>query len=108
MAKERTIPWYRIDEVIPDLETDVEHKIQVQREAIPLIFIPGIMGTRLRLSGTDGTGKNADGYPNMRWDPSDKKWMWWYFSGKEPEWRKAMLVGESFDDGYLEVANTDP
>ena len=70
MAKKKHIvPWHEVDRYLAGLETTEHHCIEVQREAIPLIFLPGIMGTHLRLAGTDGTGKK-DGVPNMRWNPT--------------------------------------
>ena len=108
MAEQRTIDWYEVDQVIDGLETDIEHEIRVQREAIPLIFVPGIMGTRLRRSGTNGTGNGADGLPNMRWEPGKPGWMLKHFSGESPLHRKNMLVGPRFDDGFLEVDDSNP
>jgi hypothetical protein len=107
MAKRKTIKWYEIDKTISGLETDAEHEICVQREAIPLVFVPGFMGTCLRRTGTDGTG-SANGLPNMRWNPSSAMWMLKYFSGTSGAERKAMLVGGRFDPNYLEPANTNP
>jgi hypothetical protein len=108
MAKRKMVKWYDIDKTIPGLETDVEHEICVQREAIPLVFVPGIMGTCLRRTGTDGKGKDANGLPNMRWNPSSSLWMLWNVSGTSGADRRAMLVGPQFDPDYLEPANTNP
>ena len=108
MAEQRTVDWYELDEIIGGLETDVEHEIRVQREAIPLIFVPGIMGSRLRRSGTNGTGNGADGLPNMRWEPGKAGWMLKHFSGESPLHRKKMLVGPRFDANFLEVDNGAP
>jgi pimeloyl-ACP methyl ester carboxylesterase len=113
MPLRRDIQWYEVDRNIRGLETDVEpqiaeHEIRVQRETIPLIFIPGIMGTRLRLAGTNGTGDGADGLPNMRWDPGSSSFMFWNYSGTSAEHRKDMIVGASFSSDFLEVANSDP
>src|SRR5205823_5979615 len=104
----RTIKWEKVDRPISGLATDINHVIRVQREAIPLIFVPGIMGSRLRLSGTNGTGKGGDGLPNLRWDPGDGWFMWSTFSGTSGEFRKKMLVGKAFNRNFLEVDNTDP
>ena len=90
------------------LVTDDEHDIFVRREAIPLVFVPGIMGSRLRRAGTNGKGKGADGLPNLRWDPGSGGWMWWNYSGKDGGYRKRMLVGPSFKASYLEVDNDNP
>ena len=53
----------RLDKSVSGLETDVEHEIRVEREAIPLVFVPGIMGSRLRRAGTDGKGRAPMGCP---------------------------------------------
>lgn len=107
MPERRTVKWYELDKVIDGLETDVVHEIQVQREAIPLIFVPGIMGSRLKRTGTDPEGE-TDGLPNMRWEPGKKGWMWKHYSGKDPLYRKNMLVGPAFDPNFLEVDNSTP
>ena len=108
MVKRTIIKWYDIAKTIPGLETDVKHEICVQREAIPLVFVPGIMGTCLRRTGTDGTGKGADGLPNTRWNPSSSLWMLWNVSGTSGADRRAMLVGPQFHPDYLEPANANP
>jgi hypothetical protein len=108
MPETRTIPWWQVDKQISDLSTDHEYVIKVQREAIPLIFLPGIMGTRLRKAGTDGTGKGPDGVLNMRWDPSSPVWMLRKIGPKNGPERKAFLVGKAFNPGLLEVANANP
>jgi hypothetical protein len=59
----RLIRWYRMDRPVEQLETDREHEITVQREALPLILVPGIMGSRLRQAGTG----------RVVWDPPDSK-----------------------------------
>ena len=111
MPKPHDIEWYEVDKAVSGLETDVEHEIRVQREAIPLVFIPGIMGSRLRRAGTDGKGKGADGLPNLRWDPSDSFFMISNFVGVDGAQRRRLCIGtpeQNFDPGYLEVDNTKP
>ncbi|MCC6532351.1 MAG: hypothetical protein IT531_07375 [Burkholderiales bacterium] len=110
MAKKRSVPWYQVDRYFTGFETDVEHEIEVQREAIPLVFVPGIMGSRLRRAGTRGreTDKDASGLPNMRWDPGSALYMLGNFSGEKPAHRKSMLIGDEFKAGYLEVADAEP
>jgi pimeloyl-ACP methyl ester carboxylesterase len=102
------IPWHLMDKPIADLATDISHEIQVQREAIPIVFVPGIMGSRLRLAGSNGQGNGANGLPNMRWDPGNQAWMVANFTWAEPPHRKNMLVGASFSPGFLEADNSDP
>jgi hypothetical protein len=112
MAKTHKINWWEVDKVQANLETHVEHEIVVQREAIPLVFVPGIMGTRLRRAGTNGTG-DQDGLPNLRWDPGSKGFMWNNYVGKvgTPARRRRMLVGppdKRFSAGYLEAHDSNP
>jgi hypothetical protein len=49
------VSWKAVDPPVAGLATNAPHAVQVQREAIPIIFIPGVMGSRLRLSGTGAT-----------------------------------------------------
>jgi len=105
------LDWDKLNDTIKGLDTDIEHVGEVQREAIPLVFLPGIMGSVLRRSGTTGEGKGTDGLPNMRWDPGDPKFMWWQYSGVDGATRRRMVVGPSgdeFDEGFLKVHNTNP
>lgn len=111
MAKKtHRVRWPEVDRFIAGLETTEHHCVEVQREAIPLIFLPGIMGTHLRLYGTDGTGKQ-DGIPNMRWNPSDSGWAlrWLVFANGAD--RRRLLIGEPherFDPDYLEPDEAIP
>ena len=101
--------WHKVDHDFGGLNTGVEHEIIVQREALPLVFVPGIMGSVLRRSGTNGEGNDADGLPNMRWNPSSYWYMLTRFLGAGGVYRRKMLVGpEEFDGNFLEVHNTDP
>jgi hypothetical protein len=101
------LPWHQVDQLLAGLATDVAHLREVQREAIPIIFVPGIMGSRLRLAGTNGEGKNAQGLPNLRWEPS-AGWLFKHCSGESPQHRKDLLIGEAFNPNYLEVDNDTP
>lgn len=107
MALQKDIAWNELDRVVDGLATENEHELRVQREAIPLIFVPGIMGSRLRL-GNAGGAAGQDDLPNMRWDPGDGGWMWWHFSGTSATHRKRMLVGDAFSDNFLAVADSSP
>jgi hypothetical protein len=107
MAKPRTIKWHQVDQAIAGLETDIEHQVNVQKETIPLIFVPGIMGSRLRLANSNGTG-DFDGMPTLRWDPNSSVWMLSNYYGTPGSVRKAMLVGRKFSSGHLEVHNSSP
>lgn len=47
------------------LSTGTRHQVTVKREVIPIVFVPGIMGSRLRIAGG---GKRV-------WDPDAKAFM---------------------------------
>jgi hypothetical protein len=104
----KQVPWKSVDDPVTGLATNASHAVQVQREAIPIIFVPGVMGSRLRLSGTNGTGQ-TDGMPNMRWDPS-AGFLFKNYSGVTPAHRKLMLIGKgnTYDPDFLEVDNDSP
>lgn len=106
MPQQHPVNWFEADRALAGLPTDVEHEVVVQREAIPIIFVPGIMGTRLRRAGTNGQG-TAGGLPNLRWDPTPG-FLYSNFSGTSPAHRKRMLLGEQFDANFLEPDNASP
>ncbi len=108
MPKESTVQWEKVDDEIANLDTDVEHKVVVKREAIPLVFVPGIMGSILRRAGTNGTGNGADGLPNLRWNPSSKLFMINNYSGESGLHRQRMLIGpDKYSSNFLEVHNSN-
>lgn len=114
MGSKRKIPWWEADQPLAGLETDSEHAVEIQREAIPIVFVPGIMGSRLRRAGTPATadgsypGDGADGLPVMRWDPGKAGWMAKTYLYAFAKFRKRMLIGPEFDPGYLAVADAEP
>lgn len=107
----KQVSWKAVDQPVAGLATNALNSVQVQREAIPIIFIPGVMGSRLRLAGTGATpdAKTA-GLPNIRWDPGSKKSMLGNYLRASPAERKALLIGpgNAFNPIYLEVANDNP
>ena len=40
------VPWTSVDHPVPGLPTNAPNNLQVKREAIPIIFVPGVMGSR--------------------------------------------------------------
>ncbi|MCX6585728.1 MAG: hypothetical protein NTX13_04000 [Acidobacteria bacterium] len=110
MANKQQVDWFKVGMPFDNLETNAVHEIEVRREAIPLIFVPGIMGSHLRRPGTDGKGEN-NGLPNLRWNPSELGWTWDNLIGKDAEWRRRLIVGEpdeNFRPDYLEPDNDNP
>jgi len=97
----RTIRWYELDRPVESLETGLQHEVVIQREAIPLILVPGIMGSRLRQAATG----------RVVWDPPDGIWSslgaaWDWGHADEVE-RHRRLIGEDFNEGFLEVDRRD-
>jgi len=110
MAKKHLVHWHDVDRFLEGLETTQRHDIEVQREAIPLVFVPGIMGTHLRRTGTDGTGE-ADDLPNMRWNPSGTGWVLSNLVFADGAERRRLIVGapeERFRADYLEPDEANP
>lgn len=84
---------------ISELKTDARQRIAFDRKVIPIIFIPGIMGSRL---------KNR--FNKRIWDPDRPGWMLWkygIFKAATAQTKKAMLVGKEFSPEYLRVINDD-
>ena len=93
----RTVRWYQLDKPVDKLDTDLEHEVVVQREAIPLLVVPGIMGSRLRQAATG----------EVVWDPPDGMGssigaLFSYLGAGAVE-RKRQLIGPDFNEGYLTV-----
>lgn len=107
-VKKKTIPWHNADHKLGGLATNAEHDISVQREAIPLVFVPGIMGSRLRRAQAPKPGDPDAGLPNLRWSPGDPTWMGKNYMYRYASRRKRMLLGSEFSPAYLEVANSHP
>jgi pimeloyl-ACP methyl ester carboxylesterase len=92
------IHWTEIFNPISGLKTDVFNLIRIDREVIPIIFVPGIMGSRL---------KNKS--ENKVWDPDDTGFMFKNY-GKynvTASMRKSLVIGKQFGSDYLQVSNDD-
>lgn len=100
------LPWNQVDQTQAGLATNQAHVIEVQREAIPIVFVPGIMGSRLRLAGTDSKGQTGS-RPNLRWD-TEIGWLLSNLLFKDAAQRKSLVIGEAFDPDYLEADLESP
>lgn len=107
-SQQHSVPWQQLDRNVTGLATDLTHEIEVQREAIPIVFVPGIMGSRLQRKGQFTDEEVMAGCPRTRWDPSSPLWMLGNYLGMPGGWRKLMLVGNRFSPDYLEVIHNDP
>ena len=82
---------------IEGLETERQNRIVIERDVLPIIFIPGIMGSRLKNKG------------EKVWDP-DSKWFMLtnYFRIKSAaKHKKNVLVGKQFNPDHLQVLDDD-
>lgn len=92
------IKWPELFKPIKGLKTDVLNRIVIEREIIPIIFVPGLMGSRL---------EDSDG--NKVWDPDAKGFMVNNFGriDRTAAYRKNLLIGEQFNADYLQTSNDD-
>lgn len=94
------IDWPDLFKPILTAKTGFFNRIRVNREIIPIIFVPGIMGSRLK---NKGTGENV-------WDPDrDIMIMLRKYGGfwNTPAQRKKMLIGKTFNPNHLDVNEND-
>ncbi len=93
------IHWSGIFKPIHGLKTDHQNNLFIEREIVPIILVPGIMGSRL---------KNKEG--KRVWDPDD---IWFMFAGygrrkATSAKRKALLIGKEFHpDSLVPIDETD-
>lgn len=102
--------WEEMGSAFTGLPTDEPHQMFVHREAIPLIFVPGVMGSRLRRAGTTVGGRRTEhGFdlPNLRWDPGDSGFLFELLRMSAAK-RKMLIIGPEFDPDYLEVDDSNP
>jgi len=78
--------------------TERRNRFVIVREVVPIIFVPGIMGSRL---------KNRDN--KKAWDPDAEGFMFWKFGTfkTSPAEKKQRVIGEKFDPNYLKVLEDD-
>jgi hypothetical protein len=95
------VSWKDLTKPIAGLKTDEENLIEVQRETIPIVFVPGIMGSRLK---TVEQGTPA-------WKPDDPGFMIKTFGGFWVDGvdKQAILVGDTgtHESNYLTVFEDD-
>lgn len=92
------IKWQDLFKPVSGLKTDVLNRIVIEREIIPIIFVPGIMGSRLE----NNAGKKA-------WDPDASGFMLmnYGFLTVTAQKRKKLLIGTQFNPEYLRPSNND-
>lgn len=95
-VKRIAVMWHEIFKPITGLNSDIRNIVEVEREVIPIVFVPGIMGSRLKLS----TG-------GMAWDPDSRGFMVNNYGRRRAtaKKRKMLLVGNRFDSSRLQVCD---
>lgn len=90
------IDWPDLFKPILTAKPNFFNRVRINREVIPIIFVPGIMGSRLK---NKNTGQSV-------WDP-DREIMCMLrkYGGfwNTPAQRKRMLIGDTFNAEYLQV-----
>lgn len=104
----RTVRAGDLGRRLSSFETGRTHEISVVRMSVPLILVPGIMGTRLaeRDAGTGGEGE-------VVWDPDNA---WWLAKmagpgvvGSQARAKYKLLIGgRYFNENRLIPSNNDP
>lgn len=94
----KKVTWREALRPIP-LMNGVMNKIYIMREVVPVVFLPGVMGTKL-----------FSGEKDMKWDP-DEAWFtfrnygWATIGAKK---KRKFLIGEGpFDGDFLQVFSAD-
>lgn len=79
---------------VEGLKSDMQNRVVIERFVLPIIFIPGIMGSRL------GTTQN-----DIVWDPNSSWFMFTTYGRRKADAAKkrALLIGDHFDEDYLQV-----
>ncbi len=97
-VNEIPIKWWQLFEPIGGIESERPNKILIEKEVIPIIFVPGIMGSRLHNS----KGRKV-------WDPDDKHFMLKNYGAWDvtAAMRKELLISSTFSSEYLEPLNDD-
>ena len=97
--KFREVASVELGKPIDGFETESQNRLVIERAVLPVIFVPGIMGSRLQNQKGDRV-----------WDPDDGKFMLrnygllWATTAKS---RKNLVVGSEFKQDYLTVRNFD-
>lgn len=91
--------WQEVFKTIAGAKTDIQNHVILEREVIPIIFVPGIMGSRL--SRSDGS---------RAWDPDSSGFMLWDYgmpSTTAKKKRKLLIGPNNFNPGFLQVIEND-
>jgi hypothetical protein len=92
------IQWHQLFKPLKGMKQGAKNQLVVKREVIPIVFVPGIMGTRMKNS----SGKKI-------WDPDDALFMLknYGLAWKGADDKKAAIIGKKFSEDFLQVFNDD-
>lgn len=97
MSKEKTIniKWSKMFKPIPGFQCGegLSNRLEIEREALPIIFIPGIMASSLRIKGGEKVWVADDMMLMLRKHG---------LVNVEAADRKALLIGAAFKSDYLD------
>jgi pimeloyl-ACP methyl ester carboxylesterase len=87
------VQWPELFGAVKGLQQGARNKVTVQREYIPIIFVPGIMGTRMKNSSNEKV-----------WDPDDGGFMFIKYGmvWRGAEDKKAAIIGTEFSEDFLQ------
>lgn len=93
----KKLEWRALLEKLSDIEVGKPLDVEVQKETIPIVFVPGIMGSRLKKGG------------EKVWDPDAKLFMLWNYGlvTVTAAKKKQLLVGDDFDPATLTPLEDD-
>lgn len=95
----KQVECWDLQRKIDGFETERQNRLVIEREILPIIFIPGIMGSRLK------NGKEA-----KIWDPDAPGFMFWkygVFLSTTAKTKKEMLIGDEFSPDFAKVLDLD-
>jgi hypothetical protein len=87
-VEEHVVNWKDLKQHPSTFCTDKLHHVAIQRETVPIIFVPGIMGTRLWSRDSK----------KIVWDPSHGGFMAKTFMHMKPSRRKEILIDDKSVD----------
>jgi pimeloyl-ACP methyl ester carboxylesterase len=99
IPKIKVVESKALGNIIEGFDSGRQNRLVIEREVLPIVFVPGIMGSRLQNQKGDRV-----------WDPDDAKFMLrnfgliWAATAKS---RMSLIVGSEYKQEYLAVLNAD-
>ena len=94
-------PWAPLFEGhVTSVDTDVLNVVDIEREVIPVIFVPGVMGSRLKRTRL---GRKASDTRMIVWDTDELGFKLRLLRTRNVQLRDQLIGGDKFDNTYLSV-----